>query len=380
LNQLKRTQTNKNSTLFQLAKLFLKLGFIGFGGPAVHIALMEKEVVKKRKWLTDQHFLDLVGATNIIPGPNSTEMAMHIGYEKAGWKGLIVAGLCFIVPAVIITGTFAWLYQKYGQLPNVQPYISGIKPAIIAVVVSLMVSLGKKAITNVTIAIIGICAATAVMAGANEIIVLFAGGFAGVIIWMLRRRDPSAKSIMPIILLQIHVLASSNIKLFLIFLKIGSLIYGSGYVLFSFLEGELVEKGLLTKQQLIDAIAVGQFTPGPVFSSATFIGWQLNGVGGALAATAGIFLPAFILVAILNPFIPRLRKFPIISAFLDAVNVTSVALILAVVISLAQTALTGWQNIVIATISFFVTFFFKNVNTAFIILGGALLGKILTYA
>ncbi|HEX6181872.1 MAG TPA: chromate efflux transporter, partial [Chitinophagaceae bacterium] len=270
------------SNIKEVAKLFLKLGVIGFGGPAVHIAMMEEEVVRKRKWMTAEHFLDLVGATNLVPGPNSTEMTMHIGHERAGWKGLIVAGVCFIVPAVILTGVIAWAYQLYGQLPQVQRFIYGIKPAVIAVVVSSMIGLGRKALKNIELGIIGLAAAVAVLVGFNEIYVLFGAGLIGIIMHFIKTSSNSVNGIFPFILLQIsNPSGLSDLKLFWIFLKIGSILYGSGYVLFAFLDAELVSKGLLSKQQLIDAIAVGQFTPGPVFSSATFIGWQLGGVGGA---------------------------------------------------------------------------------------------------
>src|SRR5688572_28780675 len=300
----------KHSTLGEVAKLFLKLGVIGFGGPAVHIALMEEEVVRKKKWMSMDHFMDLVGATNLIPGPNSTEMAMHIGRERAGWKGLVVAGACFIIPAVIITAFFAWLYELYGQLPEAQPFIYGIKPAIIAVIVTLMIRLGKSALTTVELGIIGAIAAIAVLSGLNEIFVLFGCGLLGILIYFMKRNGKTINGILPFTLLQVSnpLTALSDLKLFLIFLKIGAILYGSGYVLFAFLDAELVAKGIITKQQLVDAIAVGQFTPGPVFSSATFIGWQISGPTGALAATIGIFLPSFLFVALLNPLIPILRK------------------------------------------------------------------------
>lgn len=368
---------NKKS-LSEVATLFLKLGIIGFGGPAVHIALMQEEVVRKKRWMTEEHFLDLVGATNLIPGPNSTEMTMHIGRERAGWKGLVVAGSCFIVPAVLITALFAWIYQEYGHLPHVQPFVSGIKPAIIAVVVSLMIDLGRKALKSIELSIIGLLAAVAVLAGFNEIFVLFSGGLLGIILYLVKSQGKSAGSLLPFILLQIPTLNLSNFKLFLIFLKIGAILYGSGYVLFAFLDAELVSKGLLTKQQLVDAIAVGQFTPGPVFSSATFIGWQISGISGAITATIGIFLPSFAFVTLLNPLIPKLRKSRIMSAFLDSVNVVSIAIILSVMIEIGRITLLDWRTILIAAISFLITFYFKKVNTAFIILGGAVLGYLLT--
>ena len=373
-------QVKDKNSLSTIAKLFLKLGIIGFGGPAVHIALMQEEVVKKRGWMSEEHFLDLVGVTNLIPGPNSTEMTMHIGHERAGWKGLIIAGCCFIFPAVIITAFFAWLYHKYGQLPQMQPFIYGIKPAIIAVVVSLMISLGRKALKSTELGIIGIFAAVAVLAGFNEINVLFGGGLLGIVIYLLKKANKTANAILPFVLLQIPnpTINLADFKLFLIFLKIGSILYGSGYVLFAFLDAELVSKGLLTKQQLVDAIAVGQFTPGPVFSSATFIGWQIGEASGAIAATIGIFLPSFLFVALLNPLIPRIRKSKIMSAFLDTINIVSIAIILSVIVELGRSTLLDWRTITIAIISFAVTFYFKKINTAFIILGGAVMGYALT--
>lgn len=365
--------------LKEIARLFLKLGIIGFGGPAVHIALMEEEVVRKRAWMSQQHFLDLVGATNLIPGPNSTEMTMHIGHERAGWKGLIVAGSCFIIPAVLSTALLAWAYQQYGQLPHVQPYIYGIKPAIIAVVVSLMLRLGRKALKNIELGIIGTMAAIAVLAGVNEILVLFAGGFMGIVLYLVKQRNGTAQTIFPVVLLQVvyAVANPSLVSLFLTFLKIGSILYGSGYVLFAFLDAELVAKGLLSKQQLVDAIAIGQFTPGPVFSSATFVGWQISGYPGAIVATAGIFLPSFLFVALLNPLIPRLRNSRVMSAFLDTINIVSIAIILSVIVELSRSTLLDWRTINIAVISFAVTFYFKKLNTAFIIVGGAVLGYLL---
>lgn len=366
--------------LGEVAKLFFRLGCLGFGGPAVHIAMMEEEVVRKKRWVTQQHFLDLVGATNLIPGPNSTELTMHLGHERAGWKGLLVAGACFILPAVIITGIFAWLYQQYGQLPEVQPYIYGIKPAILAVIVSLMINLGRKAMKTVELGIIGVLAAVAVLAGFNEIFVLFGGGILGILIHQIRHQKKTLNGLVPVAFLSYTALLEnhSNLKLFLIFLKIGAILYGSGYVLFAFLDAELVAKGILTKQQLTDAIAVGQFTPGPVFSSATFIGWQIGGPWGAVAATIGIFLPSFLFVALLNPLIPKLRRSAVFGSFLDAVNMVSVAVILAVMAEIGRTAIVDWRTTLIAAVGFIVTFSFRSLNTAFIILGGAILGYILS--
>lgn len=366
---------NRKSTLGEIASVFLKLGCTSFGGPLVHIALMEEEIVKRKRWMTPEHFLDLIGATNLIPGPNSTEMTMHVGQERAGLKGLIVAGCCFIIPAVLITAVFAWAYQQYGKLPEVQPFIYGIKPSIMAVLLFLMIKLARKAVKSYDLAAIGLIAAVLVLFGFSEIAVLFGGGAAGILIFLIRTQSMRANLFSPVLLIPVV----SDLKVFWIFLKIGSILYGSGYVLFAFLNDALVTPGIISKEQLIDAIAVGQFTPGPVFSSATFIGWQIGGATGALAATIGIFLPSFAFVALLNPLIPKLRRSKVMSVFLDAVNVASVAIISAVILEMGQDVLVDWQSIVIAIIGFLVAYFFKNLNTAFIILGGSLLGYILTF-
>ncbi len=372
---------NKQKHLGEVARLFFKLGCIGFGGPAVHIAMMEEEVVRKRKWITPQHFLDLVGATNLIPGPNSTEMTMHCGHERAGWKGLIVAGSCFIIPAVIITAIFAWAYQQYGKLPQVQPFIYGIAPAIIAVIVAAMISLGKKALKSVTLGILGVLAMIAVLAGMNEIYVLFGAGLLGVLIHFISQPKKNIHGFFPFTLLQagIYLQEVPASKLFFIFLKVGAILYGSGYVLFAFLDAELVEKGLLSRQTLVDAIAVGQFTPGPVFTAATFIGWQLGGWGGALAATIGIFLPSFLFVYFLNPLIPVLRRSAVMSAFLDTVNIVSVAIIFAVCIEMGREAIGDWRTALIAVLGFLASYFFRQINSAFIVIGGAIAGYLLSF-
>lgn len=368
------------SRLKEVARVFLKLGFLGFGGPAVHIAMMEEEVVRKRKWMTHEHFLDLIGATNLIPGPNSTEMALHCGKERAGWRGLLLAGACFILPAVFITGLFAWLYQQYGASPQVQPYIYGIKPAIIGVIVSLMITLGKKAIKSYELAILGLSALLMAIFGVNEVFILFGIGALGITIYALKNRPFQLSFFIPLLSIGFSATndKATNWKIFWIFLKVGSILYGSGYVLFSFLNAELVKPGLLAQRVLTDAIAVGQFTPGPVFSSATFIGWQMNGLNGAVLATAGIFLPSFLFVGLLNPLISRLRKSKILSAFLDAVNVSAIALILMVCFDLGKSAISGWQSIVIALLGFAVSFYFKRLNTAFVIIGGAAVGYLFT--
>lgn len=371
---------SQKNELTEIAKLFFKLGCISFGGPAAHIAMMEDEVVTKRKWMTQEHFLDLIGATNLIPGPNSTEMTMHCGYERGGWKGLFVAGLCFIFPAVVITSIFAWLYLQYGQLPEVAPFIYGIKPAVISIILMAAYRLGKKAIKSNELVVLGIITLAACLLGVNEIIALFGCGFLGLVLYFIKRNRTSLNSFIPLLLLQISdPLKIGTLKIFLTFLKVGAILYGSGYVLFAFLDSELVANGWLTRQALIDAVAVGQMTPGPVLSTATFIGWQMNGVAGALAATIGIFLPSFLFVLILNPIIPKMRKSKIIGAILDAVNVAAVALILAVCIEMGKDTLTDWRTILIVAASLITVFVFKKLNSAFIVLGGALLGYVLTF-
>ena len=363
----------------ELARLFLKLGITAFGGPAAHIAMMQREVVEKRLWMDHQHFLDLIGATNLIPGPNSTEMAIHIGHERGGWKGLLIAGVCFILPAVLITGFIAWLYQRYGQLPQVTQFIYGIKPAIIAIILAAALPLARRALKTAELAVIGVLALGAALAGINEIYVMFGAGGVVLVLYMIRKQGPARdlKSFSPFLLFTNSLFSAPNLKLFLIFLKIGAILYGSGYVLFAFLDRELVAKGLLTRSQLADAIAVGQFTPGPVFSSVTFIGWQMNGWQGAVLATIAIFLPSFLLVALLNPLVPRMRRSPLFGAFLDGVNVASVAIIATVCVSFGRESLTGWRTILIALLSGIVTFGLPKVNTVWVVVGSGLLGYVL---
>ncbi|MDI1306841.1 MAG: chromate efflux transporter [bacterium] len=375
---------NEKSNLKEVAKLFLKLGIIGFGGPAVHISMMQEEVVVKKKWLSEQHFLDLIGATNLIPGPNSTEMAIHIGHERAGWKGLIVAGLCFIFPAVLITGFFAWLYKEYGQLPELKPFLYGIKPAIIAIILSAIFPLAKKSLKTVQLAIIGSFVLVLSLLHYNEIVLLFGAGIVALFLYTLKNNgsDIKTNSLIPLVFFSIPkttLISATNLNLFLIFLKIGAILYGSGYVLFAFLDAELVSKGLLTRTQLIDAIAVGQFTPGPVFSAVTFVGYQINGISGAVISTIAIFLPSFIFVAVLNPLVKKMRNSKPFSVFLDAVNVASIAIIVSICYQLCKETITDWRTILIATISILIAFNYKKINSALVVLGGSILGYLLTF-
>ena len=367
--------------LKEVAGLFFKLGTIAFGGPAAHIAMMEEEVVNKRKWMDRQHFLDLVGATNLIPGPNSTEMTMHCGHERAGIPGLFVAGASFIFPAVIITGVLAWFYAEYGQLPNVEPFVFGIKPAVLAIIASAIFKLSKKALKSWELGVLGALVFIVSMLGVNEILALLSAGVFGAFYFYLRSKfTRGLKSIIPFALIQIPAVSTtyiSSIKIFWSFLKVGAVLYGSGYVLFAYLDAELVTTGWMTRQLLIDAVAIGQFTPGPVLSTATFVGYQLGGIWGALAATIGIFLPSFIFVLLLKPLVPKMRQSKLLGYFLDSVNIAAVAVMLAVLIDMGIAAITDWRAIVIAILSLGLVFGFKKINAVWIVLGGAVLGYLL---
>ena len=369
------------SNLKEVSSVFFKLGCIAFGGPAAHIAMMDDEIVEKRKWIPRQHFLDLMGVTNLIPGPNSTEMTMHCGYERAGWKGLFLAGGLFILPAVIITCIIAWLYQSYGQLPETQPFIYGIKPAVIALILSAVYKLGKKALNSWKLGILGLTVIILSLLGVNEILAMFGCGLIGVIIFGLKQMKSGANSLAPLYLLPMWTSAFSeeNLRIFLTFLKVGALLYGSGYVLFAFLDAELVNTGLLSRQELIDAVAVGQITPGPVLSTATFIGYQLGGIWGAVAATLGIFLPSFLFVWLVNPMVQKIRESSLLSAFLDAVNIAAVGVILAVCIEMGIETLVDWKTILIAIVSACYLFGTKKPNSVYVVLGGALFGYLLHF-
>lgn len=374
--------------LVELARLFFKLGVIGFGGPAAHIAMMEDEVVKRRGWLTRSHFLDLVGATNLIPGPNSTEMAIHVGYTYGGIPGLAIAGICFILPAVTITAVFAWIYVQFGNLPQVAPFLYGIKPAVIAVIVGALWRLGNKAVKSRQLLLIGVGVAVILLLGLNEVIALLVGGIVGML-WLRVQRTPPKNTVEAIVgflgggvvlkaVAQTAADASPSLwQLGGFFLKVGSILFGSGYVLVAFLEGEVVDKyGWLTQQQLLDAIAIGQFTPGPVLSTSTFIGYVISGIPGAIVATLGIFFPSFVFVAILNPLIPKLRQSPWTAAFLDAVNVSAVGLMAVVTVRLALETLLqplDWVAMGITVLAAIALFRWR-LNAAWLVLGGAVLG------
>ncbi len=364
-----------SSRLREIASLFLKLGVFAFGGPAAHIAMMEEEVVQKRKWMDEQHFLDLVGATNLIPGPNSTEMTMHCGHERGGAWGLFTAGVSFILPATLITGGFAYLYVEYGELPQVEPLLYGIKPAVLIIILSAVIKLGRKALKN---AQLGALSALAVLLGLNEIYAILGAGALGLALHGVLRLRSSAMLIpLPLLLFQATATTSgaSLLKLFLTFLKIGSILFGSGYVLVAYLDGELVQKlGWLTRPELLDAIAIGQFTPGPVLSTSTFIGYQIMGLPGAVVATVGIFLPSFFFVWLLNPLVPKIRESKAAGAFLDAVNIGAVGIMAAVVLQLGGEIMLDWKAWVIAGLGALAVFGPWKVSSVWVIVGGGALG------
>ncbi|MGI8909375.1 MAG: chromate efflux transporter [Rubrobacteraceae bacterium] len=361
--------------LWELARLFTKLGFVAFGGPAAHVAMMREEVVVRRRWMGDQEFLDLNGATNLIPGPNSTELAIHIGRERAGWRGLLVAGACFIVPATLIVLAFAVFYERYGDTPAGQRLLYGITPVIIAIVAQALWGLLQTAIKGPLMAIVGAGALVLYLfAGVAEIPLLFGAALLVFLIENARRRWGLTASVAPLGLLVLQSAALGGVaSIFLSFLKIGAVLFGSGYVLLAFLRSEFVGPGMLTEQQLVDAVAVGQVTPGPVFTTATFIGYLLEGVPGALVATVGIFLPAFVFVALTGPIIPRLRRSLAAASLLDGLNVASLALMAGVTAQLGRATIVDPFSAALALAALGLLVRFK-VNAAWLVVGGGVLG------
>lgn len=371
--------TDAPPNLTEVALFFLKLGVTAFGGPAAHIALMHDELVKRRKWLDEQRFLDLLGATNLIPGPNSTEMTIHLGFVRAGWTGLILAGVCFITPAALITLALAWAYVQYGTTPTADRLLYGVKPVIMAVIAQALWSLTPKAVKGPLTAGVGLAVLALYFFGFNEILLLIAGGLVVMLGQNWRQgRGPGLMSLallLPVTGLPVLVTTPvSLLHLFLIFLKIGSVLYGSGYVLLAFLRADFVIRlGWLTDQQLLDAVAIGQVTPGPVFTTATFIGYILAGWPGAGLATLGIFLPSFIFVALSNPLIPKLRNSPWTGSLLDGVNVASLGLMAAVTWQLGRASLVDPLTIALALGAAVLLLRYK-VNSTWLIAGGAIAG------
>lgn len=379
------TPQAKQQRLKELAIVFLKLGTIAFGGPAAHIAMMDDEVVKRRQWMSREKLLDLLGVTNLLPGPNSTELAIHIGYERAGWTGLFVAGVCFILPAMLIVWALAVAYVQYQSVPQMEWLLYGIKPVIIAIVIQALWKLGNKAIKDIPTTIAAAIVVALFFLGINEIVLLLLAGVGVTLVknWW-RNGGIRAAFLLPVSLPIPSLMAqvgqataatsASWINVFLLFLKIGSVLYGGGYVLLAFLQRDLVERNQwLTSQQLLDAVAIGQFTPGPLFTTATFIGYLLAGHAGAVAGTIGIFLPAFLLVGIINPWVPKLRQSRWTSGFLDGVNAASLGLMAVVTWELGIAAIVDWLTLALAILGLIVVFRFK-LNSAWLVLAGAIVG------
>ena len=374
-------------SLGELARLFLTLGTIAFGGPAAHVAMMEDEVVRRRRWLTREQFLDYVGATNLIPGPNSTELAMHVGHARAGWAGLVVAGASFILPAALIVGAIAWAYLRYGSLPAATGLLYGIKPVVIAVLLQALWRLGRSALKSPALGALAIAAAAAVALGVNEIAVLAGAGAAMALARHARGigRGAAAGALPAWWVAQLSAAATATAApaaaapfglwaLFGVFAKIGALLFGSGYVLLAFLRSDLVQRlGWLTERQLLDAVAVGQVTPGPLFTTATFVGYLLGGPAGAAAATIGIFLPGFVLVALSGPLVPRLRRSPTAGAVLDGVTAAALALMAVAAVQLARAALVDPLTVGVAVVAALLLLRF-GVNSAWLVVGGAAIG------
>ena len=396
-----------NGSLAEVLRYFLRFGFIAFGGPAAHVAMMRRELVNERAWLSDQEFVDMLGVTNLIPGPNSTEMTMHLGARRAGWWGLWLAGLAFVFPAVAIVTVIAWAYVEYGTTPAGEGIILGIQPFILAVIIQAIWGLRGAAFRGYETLLLGGIVVILALLGASEIVLLLGSGLLMLAVFVavrlltrngrsnlpalpraaqprnrnrgsFRRRD---RAILPFALpgsaLPLAAAASSTYSLgglFLAFLKIGAVLYGSGYVLLAFMEAEFVDnRGWLTRQELVDAIAVGQFTPGPLFSSATFAGYVIDGLPGAAVATAGLFLPSFLFVAATHPLVPRLRRSPWAAPFLDGVNVAALALMAVVTFQLAGEVLEGWYTISLFFIAAAVLIRF-NPNSAWLVLAGIAAG------
>jgi len=375
--------TNKRAhAAREVALFFLRLGLTAFGGPAAHIAMMEHEVVRRRAWLSREEFLDLLGAANLIPGPSSTELAIFIGYRRAGWVGLLLGGACFILPAALIVGGCAWAYVRFGALPQVASLLYGVKPVVIAIVLQALLGLGRSAVKSWALGAIAFGAVVASFAGVDALVVLAAGGTLAMIAKVVPERGKLRGVAVPALSTlgkaatpaAAAVASASLLGLFMVFLKVGAVLFGSGYVLLAFLRADLVDhRHWLTESQLLDAVAVGQVTPGPVFTTATFIGYVLHGTTGALVATLGIFLPSFILVAVSGPLVRRLRSSRTAGAFLDGVNVASLALMATVTWHLGRSALTDLLTVAIAGSSALLLLKFRF-NSAWLVLAGALAG------
>ena len=386
--QTAESPRSRRDALRELAVLFFRLGTIAMGGPAAHIAMMEDEVVRRRRWVPHERFLDMLGVCNLIPGPNSTEMAIHIGQQQAGLPGLIVAGACFILPAAAIVLAIAWMYVRWGTMPQAVGLLYGIKPVIIAVVLQAMWGLGRAAIKSPTLAALAIVSLVASLLDVNDMIVLLGGGVVMLAVSAFEDRAGARAALAAIPTIATLAPSASPLAaaavpfslatLFLFFLKVGAVLFGSGYVLLAFLRTDLVDRlRWLTESQLLDAVAVGQVTPGPVFTTATFIGYILGGFRGAVLATLGIFLPSFFFVSISGPLIPHLRRSPLAGAFLDGVNVGAWALMAAVTLFLGRAAIVDVTTLLLAVASALVLIRYR-VNSAWLVIGGGAIGLAIT--
>jgi len=377
----------REASLAEIALVFLKLGTVAFGGPAAHLAIMEEEFVRRRRWITHADFLDRLAIANLIPGPSSTEVAIFVGQSKRGWRGLIVAGCCFIIPAAVIVSVIAWAYVRFGSLPRASGVLYAIKPAVVAVVIQAVGKLARTGLRTIPLAIIAVLAAASRLWEVSPVLVLLFAGLASAVSFMLKNQNARRSVISPAVLRLPKIFASAMAlaamgaafpvtltRLFLSFLKIGSVVFGSGYVLLAFLRTEFVQHlHWLTDKQLIDAVAVGQFTPGPLFTTATFIGYLVAGWTGAVVATAGIFLPGFALVAVSGPLIPRIRKSAVAAAALDGVVAGSLALMAVVAVQLGKASVVDWTTLIVLAVSLIMLLGFR-VNSAWVIAGAAVIG------
>jgi len=363
----------------EVALLFLRLGVTAFGGPAGHIAMMHDELVRRRRWVSNDQFVDLVGATNLIPGPNSTELAIYVGWDRARGRGLVLAGVCFILPAALMVGVLAWSYVEYGQTPALEGILYGIKPVVIAIVVQALLKLVPTVAKTRALAVLAALAVAAYLAGINELVLLAASGIlAGG--WRVLRtvRADRLSSWLPIG----AFVPAADVelgRLFLTFLKIGAVLYGSGYVLLAFLQGELVDRlGWLTSEQLLDAVSIGQVTPGPVFTTATFVGYVIGGFWGAVLATIGIFLPSFLFVALLIRLVSWMRSSATLGAVLDGINAAAVGLMAGVSVQLAGDAIIDPLTVAVAG-GAGLLLWRTQLNSAWLITGGAAIGLVNTW-
>lgn len=370
--------------LMELALLFLKLGATAMGGPAVHIAMMEEEVVTQRHWLTREEFLDFLGAANLIPGPSSTEMAIHIGRVRGGWRGLLVAGVAFILPAALMVTVLAWAYVRYRSLPQITALLYGVKPVVIVVIAMGAYRLVQSAIKSVWLAVLGVAALVAAALGLDPLVILFGAGLLAAVAHLRSRFGNTNNLAVGLATGGVGTAAAAGVPfsvalLFLVMLKIGATLFGGGYVLVAFLRADFVARlKWLTEQQLLDAVAVGQVTPGPLFTTATFIGYVLAGLPGAVLATVAIFLPAFVLVAVSGPLVPRLRRSTMVGAALDGINVAALALMIVVSAQLGRAAIVDWPTLAIAVVCTLLLFRYR-VNSAWLVLAGATVGRLMLW-